>query len=104
MEAALKRFLEEAQNKGGTLQKYWRDARMCVATPNSALPVRAKLNSADKDLRHANYGSCAQEISRRGSKQRRNTTELLAGYADVCRYAEPGVASGSGVDLGRKKI
>ena len=48
MEAALKKFLEEARNKGGTLQKYWWDARMCVDTPSPVLPLEAKLNSTDR--------------------------------------------------------
>ena len=48
MEAALRKFLEEAQSKDRTLQKYWWDTRMCVATPSPVLPVEAKLTSADR--------------------------------------------------------
>jgi len=43
-------------------------------------------------------------VKKTGSKQGRNTTEVLAGCADVCGYAEPGVATGSEVELDRQKI
>ena len=52
MEAALKKFLEEAQIKDGTLQNHWVEYAgvsryASLATRNSALPVEAELNSAD---------------------------------------------------------